>query len=309
MSHETTFSHSAGFKYSPAPVYFDRLTPHPPARRPHVVMLHGGNHTGSCYLMTADERPGWAYRFVRRGYPVIVPDWPGHGRSGALNLDTLTGEMVCQGLASMIADLPGPVALVNHSMGGALGWRIAELCGNQITAIIGVAPGPPGNIQPAPEVLSETDDTVVLRTPFRTLTLNKRGAIYPDRSFVEDKLIGSSQQFPRERIDAYASLLTPVGSRLLYERLNVRMSQVRIQNTTFFADKPVMIVTGSDDLEHPRAVDKVLGSWLAECGVATRLAWLPDQNINGNGHMMMMERNSDQIADFVLDWLGEHIAS
>jgi hypothetical protein len=123
--------------------------------------------------------------------------------------------------------------------------RIAEICGDQVTAIIEVAPSPPGNIQPAPEIISETEDTVVLRTPFRTLTLNKRGAIYPDRLFVEDKLIGSSQQFPRERIDAYASLLTPVSSRLLYERLNVRMSQARIQNTAFLADKPVMIVTGS----------------------------------------------------------------
>jgi pimeloyl-ACP methyl ester carboxylesterase len=113
--------------------------------------------------MTADERPGWAYRFARRGYPVIVPDWPGHGRSGSLNLDTLTGEMVCQGLASMIADLPGPVVLVNHSMGAALGWRIAEICGDQVTAIIGVAPGPPGNIQPAPEIISENNDRALLR--------------------------------------------------------------------------------------------------------------------------------------------------
>jgi pimeloyl-ACP methyl ester carboxylesterase len=259
--------------------------------------------------MTADERPGWAYRFARRGYPVIVPDWPGHGRSGSLNLDELTGEMVCQGLASMISDLPGSVVLVNHSMGAALGWRIAELCGDQVTAIIGVAPGPPGNIQPAPEIISETEETVILRTPFRTLTLKKRGAIYPDRLFVETKLIGSSQQFPRERIDAYASLLTPVGSRLLYERLNVRTSQVRIHNTAFLADKPVMIVTGGNDLEHPRPVDEALGTWLTERGAATRLVWLPDHNIDGNGHVMMMERNSDQIADFALDWLDEQIAS
>jgi hypothetical protein len=67
------------------------------------------------------------------------------------------------------------------------------------------------------------------------------------------ELIGSGRQVPRERIDAYASLLTPVGSRLLYERLNVRMSRVRVQNTPFLADKPVMIVTGSDDLEHIHA--------------------------------------------------------
>jgi pimeloyl-ACP methyl ester carboxylesterase len=71
---------------------------------------------------------------------------------------------------------------------------------------------------------------------------------------------------------------------------------------------PVMIVTGSNDLEHTRAVDEALGTWLTERGAAARFVWLPDQNIDGNGHMMM-ERNSDQIADLALDWLDEHIKS
>jgi pimeloyl-ACP methyl ester carboxylesterase len=308
-SGQITFSHSTDFKYSPASVYFDRLTPGSPGGRPHVVMLHGGSHTGSCYLMTPDRRPGWAYRFASHGYPVIVPDWPGHGRSGALDPDTLTGEIVCQGLASMIAELPGPVVLVNHSMGAALGWRIAELCGDKVTAIVGVAPGPPGNIQPEPEILSETDDAVALRTPFRTLTLKKQGFIYPDRSFIGDKLIGSSRQFPREQTDAYTGLLAPVSSRLLYERLNIRMSQVRIRDTNFLVNKPVMIVTGSDDLEHPRVVDEALAIWLSQCGAITRFVWLPEQNIDGNGHMVMLERNSDEIADLILTWLEERNAS
>jgi pimeloyl-ACP methyl ester carboxylesterase len=82
---------------------------------------------------------------------------------------------------------------------------------------------------------------------------------------------------------------------------------VRIHTSTFLADKPVMIVTGSNDLEHPRSTDEALGNWLTERGAATRFVWLPDQNIDGNGHMMMMERNSDQIADLVLDWLNEHL--
>ena len=30
--------------------------------------------------------------FVARGYPVVVPDWPGVGRSDYVPLDRLTGE-------------------------------------------------------------------------------------------------------------------------------------------------------------------------------------------------------------------------
>ena len=49
--------------------------------KPPVVMVHGGGHTGTCYLATPDLRPGWAPRFAAAGRNVFVPDWPGHGRS------------------------------------------------------------------------------------------------------------------------------------------------------------------------------------------------------------------------------------
>lgn len=34
--------------------------------------------------------------------------------------------------------------------------------------------------------------------------------------------------------------------------------------------------------------------------------WLPDEGIEGNGHMPMIEDNSDAIADRLLRWLDEH---
>src|ERR1700722_17777959 len=89
-------------------LYFDYLTPDSPAYHATVVMVHGG-HTGSCYLVTAQGNPGWAYRFAEGGYRVVVPDWPGHGRSGALDLQKLTGEEICQSLAGLISSLDGPV--------------------------------------------------------------------------------------------------------------------------------------------------------------------------------------------------------
>jgi pimeloyl-ACP methyl ester carboxylesterase len=299
-------SHRAEFVTRPFAVYFDHLTPESSEHHPTVVMVHGGGHTGSCYLMTADGRPGWAYRFAERGYRVAVPDWPGHGRSGALDLRTLTGEQVCQSLAALISSLNGSVVLLTHSMGGALGWRVAELSGDKIIAIAGIAPAPPGNIQPEPEILSDSEEGLVLRTPFRTLTLQNEGAALATPGFVVDKLVGSSRQFPLEQLDAYTSLLTHTGSRLLYERLNVRGSQVRVQNTGCFRGKPVIIVTGSDDLEHPRHVDEEVATWLSAQGAESQFVWLPDQGIDGNGHMMMMERNSDQIADLILEWLDQH---
>jgi alpha-beta hydrolase superfamily lysophospholipase len=68
-----------------------------------MVLISGGAHTGACYLATADGRPGWAHAFVRAGYKVIVPDWPGVGRSGYIPLGDLTGEVVVEGLGKIVA--------------------------------------------------------------------------------------------------------------------------------------------------------------------------------------------------------------
>jgi hypothetical protein len=43
--------------------------------------------------------------------------------------------------------------------------------------------------------------------------------------------------------------------------------------------------------------------YLAQAGVKTTFIRLPDVGIHGNGHMMMLEKNSDQIADVIERWL------
>ena len=297
--------HSAGVVSSDeAAVFFDRLTPANAGARPSLVMIHGGGHTGSCYLVTPDGRPGWAPYLAKRGYPVTVPDWPGHGRSGGLDLNHLTGEQVCQGLAGMVTSLKGPVVLLTHSMGGSLGWRLMELCREQVVAVIAIAPGEPGNISPKPVIESEHAGTLVVRTRSRTATMRLEGPTLFDRSFVVNKLVGKSRQFPREHLDTYARSLTPTGSRLIYERANVRGSQVRVQEPSCLTGIPIFVVTGSDDLDHTRSIDGALADWLAAQGAVVEFAWLPDHGIDGNGHMLMLERNSDLIADLLLDWLA-----
>jgi pimeloyl-ACP methyl ester carboxylesterase len=55
-----------------------------PARQTHpwpVVMIHGGNQTGTNFTGTPDGREGWAQFFLRQGYAVYVVDQPGRGRA------------------------------------------------------------------------------------------------------------------------------------------------------------------------------------------------------------------------------------
>ena len=43
-------------------------------------------------------------------------------------------------------------------------------------------------------------------------------------------------------------------------------------------------------------------------GGTAKFMYLPALGIKGNGHMMMMEKNNLQIADLIIDWLGQTTA-
>jgi len=215
-------NYASGLIESP-PTYYEILEPVGGSTKPPMVLICGGGHTGACYLATVDARPGWAQAFVRAGYKVVVPDWPGVGRSGYIPLDDLTGDVVVEGLGKVVRSLGQPAIVMTHSMSGAYGWKLVENYGQHIAKLVAIAPGPPGNIQAVSDVVSETADTVVVRGS-TTMTINLKQPVVSDRNFVEVKLVGKSTQFPREYIAVYASSLMPIPPRLLYQRRNIRGS-------------------------------------------------------------------------------------
>lgn len=285
-------------------VYFDRILPARLTGKPPVVMIHGGAHTGACYLETASGRPGWAHRFVAAGYPVVVPDWPGTGRSGYVPPDQLTGTLVCNGLARLVAGLGEPAIVVTHSMSGAFGWKLLERCGPAIMRLVAVALGPPGNIQPVAHVAEETAEHVTVHGT-TNYVLSRHAPFVATAAFARSKLIGSSRHFPAERADRYAAMLQPIAARLLHERLNLAGSQVRVDDPGCLAGKPVLMLTGTEDVDHPRAVDAALAEWLRVQGAEVDHIYLGDIGLHGNGHMMMLEENSDVIADLIIARLRE----
>ena len=46
-----------------------------------IVLVHGGNQTGTGWFSTPDGRPGWAQFFLRQGYAIYVVDQVARGRS------------------------------------------------------------------------------------------------------------------------------------------------------------------------------------------------------------------------------------
>jgi hypothetical protein len=71
---------------------------------------------------------------------------------------------------------------------------------------------------------------------------------------------------------------------------------------------PVLIVYGDNAKEHPRW-SKIRQGGVTYAGVLKAVGGsvdvvdLPDVGIKGNSHMLMMDKNSDQVADLIQKWL------
>jgi len=154
-------------------------------------------------------------------------------------------------------------------------------------------------------VLDEDDMAVVLKVGADRIRLDKGAPFAAGRAFVEQKLVGDSSFFPRHRIGDYAASLLPIAPRLFYERRNVNGSQVRVRDLTALRDKRILVMTGTHDLDHPRDTDAAIVAWLTAAGARADFLYLGDRGIVGNGHMLMLEQNSDVIAELVLDWLEQ----
>lgn len=264
-----------------------------------IVMLHGAFHTGASYLATPDGREGWAALFARRGHDVYVADWPAHGRSPArAPLAQLSTQEAAQALAVLVAQV-GPAIVVAHSAAGPMAWWMAENCGDAVAAIVGLAPGPPANLQRAlpddPQAIEALRFDGEAGCPVYS-SLQQPTEV--NLAFIKT-FWANSPRFPAQALGAYARSIVPESSRILNERFNIGASGLRLAHPGRVAQRPILIVTGDHDLRHPRAVDARLADWLQ----AEHL-WLPDAGQVGNGHMLMAEDNSHEVAALVAQWLA-----
>lgn len=294
----------SGFIAKPS-TYFEVFEPQRRAPgRPPVVMVAGGVHSGACYAVTPDGRPGWAHSFLQAGYRVVLVDWPGVGRSGFVPPGELCGELIVEGLGGVIREMEEPVVLMVHSMAGAFGWKLMELFPDAIAAVVALAPAPPGNMDIRLGELVDGDTRtkhVRMTSGLATFILDQ--TVVLDRAFQRRKLVGASVRFPMPSFEAYYASLQGISGRLVYERTNIDDAQLRVDDFRGFLDKPVLLVTGTADMDHPRRLDASIVDWLNDHGARARHLYLGDEGVEGNGHMMMLEDNCDEVARIIIGQL------
>jgi pimeloyl-ACP methyl ester carboxylesterase len=281
------------------PLYVDHVSsPSDALGRLPVVMVHGAAHTGVCYLTTPDLRPGWAPRFAAAGRHVFVADWPGHGRSPPRpDFATLGTKDIATSLLALFEEI-GPAVLMVHSASGPMAWWMAEQRPELVRAVVGIAPGPPGNLlkelpdDPA-AVFALRDDADAGRPVYAV----EDRPVWLNAAFAE-AYWANAPRFPKAAFENYVASIVPESARIFNERFNIGGRALKVSDPENLLTTPILIITGDHDLRHSCEFDAATAALFG-----AEFVWLPDRGIRGNGHMMMIEDNSDEIAALILAWL------
>ncbi|MBR0714535.1 alpha/beta fold hydrolase [Bradyrhizobium liaoningense] len=261
-------------------------------------MVHGAAHTGTCYMATPDLRPGWAPRFAATGRHVFVPDWPGHGRSPQrADFPSLGTADVANSLLVLLEEI-GPAVLLVHSASGPMAWWMTERRPDLVRAVVGIAPGPPANLlkdlPDDPAAVAALRDDASAGRPVHAV---EGRPVWLSAEFAAASW-ANTPRFPQAAFKDYFASIVPESPRILNERFNIGGRGLRVDDPRNLHAHDILIVTGEHDPRHPREVDAAT----AAC-FGAEFVWLPDRGINGNGHMMMIEDNSDDLATLILAWL------
>lgn len=277
-----------------------------------LVLVHGGGGQGSDWLTTPDGRPGWATRLVEAGYVVYVVDRPGHGRS-PYHPDVV-GEMggpfpyeAANGLF-----FPDEAREEQHQ------WPFPRTAGSpevdQLVAAMGPLPDDLAESQRMDaDRLARLLDRIgpaVLFThsaggPAGWLTADAR----PDlvKGIVAIEPIGPAfGEFPGiGRLD-WGLTAAPIGYASAFataeDAENADPSELVIPA---LKDIPISVVTGGASAFAGFAEQVV--QFLKTAGADATWLHLPEHGIEGNGHGLIFEANSDDILKVILGELERQV--
>lgn len=309
-----------------------------------IVMIHGNWQTGTNFTSTPDGREGWAQDFLRRGYAVYVVDqvargrsahwaqsqgalgpadlarleyrfvapkrfnrwpqakrhtqWPGAAKPGDRIFDAFyasqfpslsnneKSQEINRDAAVALLDRIGPAIVLTHSQSGAYGWLIADARPKLVKSLISIEPnGPPVHetgLKGAPEWFEDIGPRKPYGLGFVPLTYDP-----PLRK-------GEQLAFVRQN--------KPDGLGLVRGWLQKEPAR-KLPN---LGKVPMLIVVA--EASYHAAYDHCTAAYLTQAGVPNTFLRLEDVGIRGNGHMMMLEKNSDRIAGVIEDWLKQTLA-
>lgn len=262
---------------STAHAYVQYFVPTPPRDLP-VLFAHGGGEiNGSCWEMTSDGRPGWLSRFLRAGWRCYIMDNVGRGRA-------------------VVGQLPRTSVSMPPPQVGQHAWDVFRIGESEHCES--------GRLFPGGQFPLEFFDGEAPSSAPQWLT---------DVSPSVAALVAVSRHIGPCAIVSHSG-----GARFTAEAAglasDVVVASVLIEPHRLPTGGPPegisrQLVLGGDNLDRSPIWSIARDSWLGyrdkalAMGAPVELWELPAKGLHGNGHMMMMERNSDAIADLIMKWL------
>jgi pimeloyl-ACP methyl ester carboxylesterase len=325
-------------------MYVQYFAPAKVTHRWPVVMVHGTAQTGNNFLGTPDGRQGWANDFLAKGFNVYVVDQVGRARSGAAPEvygpymrfsvhdleEVFTGqenyklfpqaalhtqwpggpgvagnpsfdqfyasqvESIANGVkteelndAAIIALLEkiGPAILLTHSQSGVFGWKVADMRPELVKALVAVEPNGPPFYDPT--FLGGANWYKDSEKPARFWGITRVPLSFEPPASEPAQLSPVRQDVPDAPNEVRCWLPNPA-------RQLPRMKGV-----------PIVIVTGEASFR--ATYDHCTSKFLTLAGVKNTHMRLEKENIHGNGHMMMLEKNNSQIAGAMIRWIDQNV--
>jgi pimeloyl-ACP methyl ester carboxylesterase len=332
-----------GKHYTVGQIYAEYMIPAEQTRPYPVIMVHGGTMSGTNYTGTPDGREGWAQDFVRAGYAVYVVDQVGKGRSayypelygpkeqtdmansqaryvaqatykswpqahlhtqwpgsGTLD-DPAVQQLVASQLPSIknfhrqqelnvaalvaLVDKIGPAILMVHSQAGTFGWPVADQRPDKVKGILAIEPnGPP--VHPveftgAPDWFK--DGGVALAWGPTDVPLTYAPAV---KDASELSFVRQDKPDAPDLVRCYAQA-EPARQLPNLQKM------------------PILVVTSEASYHAP--YDHCTVKYLRQAGVDAAWLKLADHGIHGNSHVLMMEKNSHEIAQQIIAWADKAI--
>ncbi|CUI32684.1 Alpha/beta hydrolase family [Achromobacter xylosoxidans] len=251
-------------------------------RHPHPVLLwHGGGMSGAQWESTPDGRQGWLWRLLQSGYDVFVADAPERGRAS-------------WAMYPQIYD----AAPIFRSKEEA--WHLFR-----IGPANGYAPrGQPRRAHPGQQFPADAFDTFAKQFVPRWLAHDAM-ALDAYRELLD--LAGPCIVIGHSQGGGYATQLArecpgPIRAVVAVEPTG---TPERVDGSL----PPQLLVWGDhfdhhDTWQRYRAQTDAYWNALRRAGRRADVLDLPAAGIAGNSHFCMLDRNSDRIAELIVDWLN-----
>jgi pimeloyl-ACP methyl ester carboxylesterase len=262
-----------------------------------VVMVHGCCLSSKSYETTPDGRMGWNEYFLRKHRAVYLPDQVSRARSG---FDPTVYNEIKLGKRPG-ADMP-EIRTATHEIAWLL-FRFGPSMGKAFSdEQFPVEAFEEFGKQVIPDLNGQLPAVNPTWTNLSGLAIKLKGAI----------LMGHSESgfFPEQ-----TALINPTDIKALItiETVCPALSPEQIAN---LAKIPTLVVFG----DHLGDVPSMPTMWkerfdscgkfvqqLNAAGGDATMMHLPKYGQFGNSHMLMQDKNSNQVADLILKWIDEHV--